>query len=123
VFSLAAASPQQLARAEAGDRGFGAALTVTLDEGVSVEALRRAIVASGAMRVDIEHRAEAGKISVTLSGDPGAADVRALARRIVPDVDDYIELTHAWRPGWTGIMELFVVMSLVERLRGDVSWH
>jgi len=123
VLSLAAASPRELERAQAGDENFGAVLTVTLDEGVSVEEFRRAVVATSALRIDVEHLVEPGRVRVILSGDSRSVDIRVLSRRIAADVDDYVELTHAWRPGWVGIMELFVVMILVERLRGDVSWR
>jgi hypothetical protein len=98
-------------------------LTVTLDEGVSVEEFRRAVVATSGLRIDVEHLVDPGRVRVTLSGDSRSVDIRVLSRRIAAGVDDYVELTHAWRPGWVGIMELFVVMILVERLRGDVSWR
>ena len=101
----------------------GSALTVTLDEGVSVEELRRAILALTPLSVAVEHLPAAGKVAVTLAGDARAVDVGALARRIAAGADDYIELTEAWRPGWLGMMQLLVIMMLVERLRGDVSWR
>jgi len=123
VLALRAASPRELERARAGEENFGAALTVILDEGVSVEELRRAIVATTPLSVDVEQLPAAGKVAVTLAGDARAVDVGALARRIAAGVDDFIELTHAWRPGWVGIMTLFVIVMLVERLRGDVAWR
>lgn len=123
VLALRAASPRELERARAGEENFGAALTVILDEGVSVEELRRAIVATTPLSVDVEQLPAAGKVAVTLAGDARAVDVGTLARRIAAGVDDFIELTHAWRPGWVGIMTLFVIVMLVERLRGDVAWR
>lgn len=119
VFALTPPSPREIARAKAG-KSCNLDLHVSMDPGASYEDLARLLIASG-IAVSVDHEPD-GRVRLQLSGEPDADLIAALSRRLIPDVEEFVELAHGWRSGWLGMMQLFMVLTLVNRFRRDVAW-
>lgn len=120
VFALGVPTSAELDRARIG-RPFNMHMRITFDAGMPHEDASRLLIAMG-VSVDAFHDIESQRVSLLLSGTISAADVAALSRKLIPDAEDYVELSGQWRDGWLGIMQLFLVLMLVNRFRRDVRW-
>ncbi len=90
-------------------------LIVVISPGRTFDALARLLTSLCGMQV-IEAPQADGWTEVLIEGEPTAADIAAAARRLAPDMLDFLAIRPAWRPGLTGVMQL-VVLNELDRSR------
>ena len=90
-------------------------LIVVISPGRTFDVLARLLTSLCGMQV-IEAPQADGWTEVLIEGEPTAADIAAAARRLAPDMLDFLAIRPAWRPGLTGVMQL-VVLNELDRSR------
>ena len=97
-------------------------LIVVLSPGRTFDAPARLLTSLCGMQV-IEAPQEDGWTEVLIEGEPTAPDIAAAARRLAPEMLDFLAIKPAWRPGLSGVMQLVVLNELdrSRRRRGTAS--
>ncbi len=90
-------------------------LIVAISPGHTFDTPARLLTSLCGMQV-IEAPQEDGWTEVLIEGEPTAPDIAAAARRLAPEMLDFLAIAPAWRSGLTGVMQL-VVLNELDRSR------
>jgi uridine kinase len=86
-------------------------LVVTLGPGRSFDAEARLLTSLCGMQV-IEAPMADGRTEIIIEGQPTAEDIAAAARRLCPDMAEFLDLEPVWLADLTGIMQLVILWEL-----------
>ena len=92
-------------------------LRISLRRSLYHERLIRLLV--GDCGVDVEHDLEESNTSIELlvSSDVSADDLSAVAKRLVPQSEELLDVVPVWQSGVTGVMQLVVLAQTAQILR------
>lgn len=86
-------------------------LVVTLNRGVNFDEPARLLISLGGVHVT-ETPLPDGRIQLLIDGEPTTEDIAAVARRLVPDMTEFLDVEPKWHPDMTGIMQLIILYEL-----------
>lgn len=115
VLSLVPLDRQQLQPLPTSTAPLAMALRVSVRQNRELDQFSRTLVSIANLTVlPIERHASWQTIEI--SGTPSADDIAASARRLVPEMADFLSLAPQWQGGLIGVMQLAVVNQLSQAL-------
>jgi uridine kinase len=90
---------------------------VELAQGLFAERLSRVLVGLIGAHVDSEILDQPGRTAQRIEGEFDADDIALAASRIIPNIEELLDLSPRWQGGIAGIMQLVVVAQVSEAVR------
>jgi len=114
VFRVAPANPDQLH--ERRDGRLPLELHVGLREGLVHERLARMLIALCGVQLDTEITESGRSVVMVIRGDVSAEDVRLVAYKLVPQLEELLDVEPRWMPDVLGLMQLVVLVQVGETI-------
>ena len=97
--------------------GIELQLRISLRRSLFHEQLIRLLISGCGLAVEHDLDDTTSSIELLVSGDVSAEDLNAVAKRIVDQSEELLDLTPAWHDGMVGVMQLVVMAQAAQMLR------
>ena len=116
VFGIEPVKPSQLS-IDTPKEEIDLQLRISLRSSLYHEQLIRLLISGCGLAVDHDLDDETSSIELLVSGDVSAEDLSSVAKRLVDQSDELIDLTPVWEDGMVGVMQLIVMAQAAQMLR------
>jgi len=96
-------------------------LQVLLRSGIFYEPLVRVLIGVCGLHVDVALGPESDDVVITIEGEVTAEDVALAAGKLLPEVDEFLDLRPGWQGDMAGLMQLVTLAQAVHALRGRIA--
>jgi uridine kinase len=119
VFKLGVADGDNLERSVARQQYK---LDVSIRDSVNSERLMNALVGVCGMNVDCKPVDKDGVLRISIEGDLQEDDVKLIAKRFIPDMDDLLGWCPRWEGGMLGVMQLVFLSQAHSALQRRIAY-
>ncbi len=116
VLSLQPINPDSLVKTET-DTPLRLKLNVRTRHGAHYEDLIRVLIGVCGLHVDVAQDGADGEVELTIAGETDKDDIALAARKLLPQLNELLDVTPAWQDGMLGLMQLIVLNHITQALR------